>query len=184
LRNRFCQWRVRAAGLFRRIPAPMDGWVLGTPSLTARLRMRCGDAFSVRVLNENWASPSLDEACRLDIDRRRFAWIREVLLLCGDRPQIFARSVIPAASLRGGNRALQVLGNRPLGELLFTSPEASRSETEVALLHPDDWLARRVPTAASRASEAIWARRVVHHLRGRPLLVTEVFLPELTDDGG
>lgn len=160
----------------------LESWVLDTTSLTARLRARCGDGFSVRVVEEGWRRPSADEARRLGIHRHRLAWIREVVLLCHGQPQIFARSVIPARSLRGRNRALRVLGNRPLGELLFAGCGTRRSAMEIACIQPGDWLMDRVRGAVPEelnAGDGLWARRVVHYLRARPLLVAEVFLPGL-----
>jgi len=183
VRNRFCKWCIRPVSKARRAPAPLDSWVRRTPSLTARLRARCGSGFRVRVLDEGWRRPGLDEAQRLAIAPGHLAWVREVLLLCHGRPQIFARSVIPAASLTGRNRALRVLGNRPLGELLFAGRGTRRSANEVARLEAGDWLTRRLTHSlpGQAAADGIWARRVVHHLRGRPLLVAEVFIPGIAD---
>lgn len=182
MRHQSCQWRVHPGTSAERLSPALKSWLLDTTSLTARLRARCGDGFSVRVVAEGWRRPSVDESRRLHTDRRRLAWIREVVLLCHGQPQVFARSVIPAHSLRGRNRTLRMLGNRPLGELLFAGCGTQRSATEIACLRPRDWLMERVhravPEALTKADE-LWARRVVHRLRARPILVAEVFLPEL-----
>lgn len=150
-----------------------------TGSLTAALRARCGNAFNVRVLGQGWRRPGLDEAWRLQLDRRRVAWIREVALCCGDTPLIAARTVIPAASLAGGNDGLRRLGSRPLGELLFQGGGTRRDPLEVARLRGEDWLADRMRRLGLSSARDCWARRVVHYLNGRPLLVAELFLPEL-----
>ena len=160
----------------------MAGWVERTGSLTARMRRRCGPDFAVQVFSEGWRRPALDEAVRLDLDRRRVAWVREVALCCGSRPLIMARSVIPADSLRGSNRALRRLGTRPLGELLFAGAGTARDPLETARLERRHWLARRLVPDAVSSSETLWARRTVHWLQGRPLLVAEVFLPELVEE--
>ena len=123
--------------------------------------------------------PSLEEAWRLRLPRRRLAWVREVALRCHEQPLILARTVIPEASLRGGNETLRHLGNRPLGELLFRGAGSRREALEVARLRPGDWLADRWGPITLSSGLELWARRVVHYLGGRPMLVTEVFLPEL-----
>ncbi|MEX0729593.1 MAG: chorismate lyase [Aquisalimonadaceae bacterium] len=184
MRNQFCQWRVQPISARARMSPALESWALGTRSLTARLRARCGQGFSIRVVAEGWGRPEADEARRLHINERRHAWCREVVLCCDDRPLIFARSVIPAQSLRGRNRAIRVLGNRPLGELLFAGRGTRRSPIEVTRLRRDDWLTGHVQWAVPAGlvpEDGAWARRVVHYLRGRPLLVAEVFLPELTE---
>ncbi|WP_171909897.1 chorismate--pyruvate lyase family protein [Aquisalimonas asiatica] len=179
MRHRFCQWRTQDGRPGRSIPRPVRDWVVETGSLTAALRQRCGSTFNVRVLGQGWRRPALDEAWRLQLGRRRLAWIREVALCCGDTPLIAARTVIPAASLAGGNDGLRRLGSRPLGELLFQGGGTRRDPLEVARLRRDDWLADRMRRLGLSSARDCWARRVVHYLNGRPLLVAELFLPEL-----
>lgn len=179
MRHRFCQWWPCDGRPVRSVPRPVKNWVVETGSLTAALRARCGDGFNVRVLAQGWRRPALDEAMRLQLDRRQRAWVREVALCCGDTPLIAARTVIPAASLRGGNDGLRRIGSRPLGELLFRGGGTRRDPLEVARLRPDDWLADRMRCLGLSSARNCWARRVVHYLNGRPLLVAELFLPEL-----
>jgi chorismate--pyruvate lyase len=57
--------------------------------------------------------------------------------------------------------------------MLFADPHLLRGDFELALIGPDDPL---VP-AGLRGAHALWARRSVFRLRGKPLLVQEVFLP-------
>ena len=159
----------------------MAAWVVRTGSLTAALRRRFGAGFTVRLRDEGWRVPALEEAQRLRLPARQRAWVREVALCGWNRPVILARSVIPAASLIGANRALTRLGTTPLGDLLFAGRGTERSVMEVARLRPDDWLARRLLADAVSSSGPLWARRVVHRLHRRPLLVTEVFLPHLLE---
>lgn len=177
--NPAAQWRVRDGRPGSAVPHPYRDWVVDTGSLTARLRTRCPGAFRVRLIGQTWARPALEEAWRLEIPRRRLAWVREVALCCADQPLILARTVIPGASLGGGNEALRHLGTRPLGELLFRGAGSRREPMEVARLRRGDWLARRLGPTAGASLQGCWARRVVHYMHGSPLLVAEVFLPPL-----
>ncbi|WP_290648290.1 chorismate lyase [Aquisalimonas sp.] len=179
VRQAFCQWRIRDGRPGARVPSPERAWVVETGSLTAGLRQRCGRAFNVRVLDQGWYRPALDEAWRLHLERRHVAWVRQVALCCGNQPLILARTVIPPHSLRSGNETLRHLGARPLGELLFRGGGTPHEPMEVARLRAGDWLAERMGGAGLSPASGCWARRVVHYLRGRPLLVAEIFLPEL-----
>ena len=137
---------------------PFATWLLDTDSLTARLRVCCGDQFSVRVTGECWAMPRLDEATLLGVDPRQVAWIREVTLCSGESDIVRARTVVPLSTLTGRGRRLMRLGSRPLGEFVFRQQGFRRGELSVG-----------------RIGEH-WGRRSVLSLFGKPLLVTELFL--------
>lgn len=177
-------WRVRDGRPGGAVPRPYRDWVVDTGSLTGRLRGECAGAFRVRLLAQGWQRPALEEAWRLGLHRRQLAWAREVALCCGELPMILARTVVPRTSLVRGNETLRHLGTRPLGELLFRAGGSRREPLEVACLRSGDWLGRRLGPAAGGDLGGCWARRVVHYLRGRPLLVAEVFLPRLFHHGG
>jgi chorismate--pyruvate lyase len=129
--------------------------------------------FRVRLLGQGWRRPLPAEHRALGLEGMRRALVREVLLECAGEPWVFARSVIPAASLAGELRHLRRFGERSLGALLFSTQGVQRGEFEVARLAPGD------PLLAAHAGVAgtAWARRSLFRLRGRPLLVQEVFLP-------
>ena len=177
-----CRWRMRGQRFDRRLPSWLRYWVDQTTSLTARIKGHCCGGFSVQVVGEGWQRPTLDEARRLNMAPDQYGWVREVLLLCRGRRWVFARTVMPHTSLHRANRELLMLGNRPLGSLLFSGPRADREPVEAASLRDCTWLRRRVEAATDlEEAETLWARRVVHYVRGRPILVAEVFLPEIAD---
>jgi len=134
------------------------------------------------------AIPSNDEIQRLKIKSRHYALIREVILYCGHTPVIFARTVIPIKTLTGPQRQLSYLGNRPLGEFLFAQPGLQRDTMEVAVLKNGHQLFdsavsnmsdKSFPAAEKRMPDNIWGRRSIFRLRSKPLLVAEVFLPDI-----
>jgi chorismate--pyruvate lyase len=130
------------------------------------------------VLRQGWGRPLASERQTLNIKRGERAVIREVRLMCGERPWVFARTVIPVRSLRGAQRRLAHLGSKPLGAALFADPHVHRGEVEVAHIGPDERLfARAVGTAPYH--QAIWGRRSVFWSQGKSLLVSEIFLPAL-----
>ncbi|MDZ7828511.1 MAG: chorismate lyase [Halofilum sp. (in: g-proteobacteria)] len=169
------RWQTVNPLLRRRLPDSVRDWVLSTGSLTAGVREQCPDTFRLRVLRQRWARPRSDEASALRLQAGGRAMLREVALCCGERPLIMARTVIPAASLRGRQARLAALGRRPLGELLFHDPSVQRGPFQVAY----QTLGQAGLAADARRHVAVWGRRAVFHIGGVPLLVSEFFLPEL-----
>lgn len=160
-------------------PAALKPWLDEPGSLTARLRDLAGAQFNVQPLEQRWSKAWPDERRRLLIRGREHAWLREVLLCQANEPLVYARSVIPAATLRGPLQRLRRLGATPLGTLLFGRYRIIRGPISVAWLNADSRLAQRAAQAAGLSTGSMWARRSVFAISGRELLVTEVFLPSL-----
>ncbi|MDX2505386.1 MAG: chorismate lyase [Gammaproteobacteria bacterium] len=162
-------------------------WLLSSASLTLRIKNHCRvnhiGNFSVRVLGQGMGIPSNDEVQRLKLKSRRYALIREVLLYCGETPVIFARTVIPVKTLTGAQRQLGHLGNRPLGEFLFSQPYLQRDAMEVAVLNHGHHLFDSAILNIHSHPEQVWARRSIFRLQHKPLLVAEVFLPDVFSQG-
>lgn len=147
------------------VPPLLRDWLSDPGSLTARLRHH--GSFRVAP-GASWIGPpTADERTLLGHTGRRFALIREVMLLLDEEPVVEARSVLPLTSLRNGNRSLASMGSRSLGSELYHHPVACRDRV---------W-ARYGLTPAGRGP--CWGRQSRFLKRGRPLLVAEYFLPAL-----
>ncbi|MDS4028238.1 MAG: chorismate lyase [Candidatus Contendobacter sp.] len=157
----------------------MADWLLDHGSLTQRLRCACTGRFRVRVLRQGWTRPDRDEARVLGLRLNAWAWTREVHLSCDEQPWVFARTLIPARTLRGRGRRLTQLGARPLGEVLFASPSVRRGPVEIARIVAGRRLHQQAFTCLAEPPDVIWGRRSVFHIEDRPLLVCEIFLPDL-----
>lgn len=157
------------------------GWLDDHGSLTRRLQAIC-PRLRVQRVNQHIAPPLRDEYRALGLRRGERALIRDVLLICGDTPLVFAHSVIPLAGLDGPWVALSRLGNRPLGAALFADPKVRRFPLEYRQLdarHPlyRPAVAHLAVANLDQAPRRLWMRRSQFALAGHPLLVTEVFLP-------
>ena len=161
------------------VPAELARWLFDPGSLTRRLRQCCTHRFRVGVLRQGWCRPSCDEARALRLRLGVWVWGREVQLLCGDQPWVFARTLIPPLTLRGRGRRLTQLGNRPLGEMLFADPNIQRGSLEIARIVTGQRLYQRACADVAQPPEVIWGRRSIFHTQGQPLLVCELFLPNL-----
>ena len=170
-------WQSRVQLRNGALPAKLKDWLCEQRSLTRRLRLHCAHPFALEVISQRWERPLRDERQLLGIRPERLALVRQVRLLCGDRPLVFARSVIPSHTLRGATRRLSRLGPRPLADLLFTDPSVRRGEMEFTLLRPGHVLHGLTVRALQVNSQALWGRRSLFRLKRKPLLVSEMFSP-------
>jgi chorismate--pyruvate lyase len=161
----------------RRPCKTMQDWLLDRGSLTARLIAKSEGEFRVEVVRQIIGVPSLDECHALGMKRPSLALIREVILCGRDEPWVFARSLLPLASLTGKLRHLRKQGARPLGAFLFSQPHLARSTIAVARISRDHGY---VPSDLV-GDHLLWGRRSVFYLQQKPLLVSEVFLPAFAD---
>jgi chorismate--pyruvate lyase len=162
------------------IPEGLHPWLFEAGSLTRRVRGLCGGDFRLRVLQQEWLRPFADESRALRLRPSRVALVREVALQCGEQPLVVARSIIPASILRGAQRHLASLGNRPLGEILFSDPNLKRLGLELAVVERAKWLPERSKALDfAESSDRIWGRRSLYAVAHGNLLVAEFFLPSL-----
>ena len=172
-------WHV-ASRLYRRdVPESVLRWLLDPASLTRRIQSACPGCFRVEVLFQGWAQPQHNEARELGMRTGSWGFVREVHLLCDGRPWVFARTVIPRTTLTGPRRRLTRLKTRPLGAVLFADPTMQRGPVEIARLTPCDKLFPAAIQQLVQQPEMIWGRRSLFTLGGKPLLVSEIFLPDI-----
>ena len=148
-------WRPATSSL---LSPPLLDWLLEEDSMTRRFEQHCQQV-TVELIRESFitADEIATEAEFLPADER--FWLREIVL-CGDgEPWLIGRTVVPESTLNGPELMLQNLGTRPLGRYLFASSTLSRDFIDPGQV--DD----------------LWGRRSRLRLSGKPLLLTELFLP-------
>jgi chorismate--pyruvate lyase len=161
------RWQHYRRPIATRVPRQWQAWLYDKGSLTQRLVKASAGNFRVQVTRNSWGIPSPSERMATGLKPRQTAIIREVQLLCHDRPWVCARSIIPAHTLKGRQRRFKDIGTKPLGALLFAHPNMQRGAIKVAHLPQRD------------SAQKHWARRSVFVLDKQPILVTEVFLPPM-----
>lgn len=167
-------WRGAAPGC----AAGLAPWLRDRGSLTQRIQQRC-TRFAVQGVRSGLAHIAPDEAALLGVAPPHLAWSREVFLYADGRPVVFAHSVCARQHLRGAWSAVCGLGNKPLGALLFSHPLVERKPLHYKALRGAHPLYQRAAMALEHPPGRLWARRSLFYLHGAPLLVTEVFLPEI-----
>lgn len=159
------------------LSAPLDNdlhdWLYGDKgSLTRRLTDLAEGAFSVTPLTEGWQALRDDECAALGVAEGSQGWVREVYLRGHQEPWVFARSVAAREALERSGLDLPHLGNRSLGELLFSDPAFARGPLQ-ARRYPEAWLPPDV------RQPQLWARRSCFSQEELRVVVAEVFLPAL-----
>lgn len=150
------------------IPRHIRPWLTTRHSITAKLR-HIGH-LTVDVLEDRWQAPSPRERLRLKLKPRELARIRTVILRVNGEPVVYARSIIPARSLKGAWRYLPHLGNRPLGGYLYKAKQLRRTPTEVV----------KLPAGLiENCDQGLWARRSIFQQYGPGILVNEAFYPAI-----
>jgi chorismate--pyruvate lyase len=155
------KWRP-VPQLGSQIPEQYRLWINLPGSLTRALKERTDD-FSVEVIEQTHLYLSLPlKGFDSRLGAQKF-FSRKVLLKSGQTPWVAAHTLVPETSLQHGLNQLTKLENKPLGELLFSTPGVSKDSLE-----------------ACRTVNG-WGRRARYLLKNQPLLVSEYFLPDLID---
>ncbi|HQU99338.1 MAG TPA: chorismate lyase [Nitrosomonas sp.] len=153
-------------------------WLQDRGSLTKRIQNRCNHFF-VKPVFQSFSKVYDDELQIIGVRRDELAMVREVFLYCGDTPVVFAHSAVARKNLRGVWRALNGLGNKSLGTMLFSNPRIKRTPLEFKKIRRGHFLYDRACVYLQTKPTYLWARRSLFTLHGQSILVTEVFLPSI-----
>ncbi len=162
--------------------ARLQPWLRDAGSLTRRIMLR-SERFSVKILDEGKTRVAQDESRILGIAPGHLVWSRDVFLHADDRPVVFAHSACRLDALNSAWQSLRGLGTRPLGAVLFSHPEVVRLPLHYNALGKGHPLYKLAAFALNAPPARMWARRSLFYLHREPLLVTEVFLPDILELG-
>ncbi|WP_213796590.1 chorismate lyase [Klebsiella aerogenes] len=153
--------QLRALRYFAAIPelnAPLRDWLLLEDSMTKRFEQQ-GKKVTVTMINEGFVGRDALAGEESLLPEEARYWLREIILCADGEPWLAGRTLVPESTLCGPELALQQLGQTPLGRYLFTSSTLTRDFIEIG------------------RSAQLWGRRSRLRLSGKPLLLTELFLP-------
>ncbi|QIM63860.1 4-hydroxybenzoate synthetase [Pasteurellaceae bacterium Orientalotternb1] len=155
--------RVEQYKMNEPLPEAVSNWLWHTDSLTQKLQQACTE-LTVEITQQGWQAVSSEQkfanflpnltACQL-------TWLREVVLKADGVPVIFAQTVLPQETIDAVAQDVLDLGDQPIGLWLFPQ-------------HPQrislEWM--------QDDTTGLYARRSVLSLKGYPLAIYELFLPE------
>lgn len=146
-----------------------QSWLLERSSITLRLKSFFPN-LTIKVLAEGFLGKELtanhDELAKLALDTKPNShnqiWLRTVLIHNQGLPLVYGRTLIPNFTPENPWQQIEKLGNKPLGEVLFSDTKLQRSEFELSKF--------------TFNNQPKLARRCVFSQQNQPLLLTEVFL--------
>ena len=159
------------------IDGTLRPWLIGKGLLTLRLKVLCGERFSLTLVEQftGLIGPDLQ---RVIATTDKAGLFRDVEMRCDDRVWVYAQTLVPDSTLTR-HPWLAELGDAALGETLSALSGFERSSYEYAWLPASDTLCGRALGCAEVKPAGLWARRSRLMLRGAPLLVQELFLPSM-----
>jgi len=179
-------WKILNADLAAAMPETIREWVCKPFVLSEALRRVCVD-FRVEISDQSIKPLYADEISALKCYDKRNGYVRETYLGDPGNPLVYARVTMPEQTYLANREALENLGNKPIGEtILYKDPTMTRSVFEVKRLTQNDELLfdaivhqNFYRTVEQNTTNNLWARRSTFTLAGNPLLVTEVFMPDM-----
>lgn len=156
-------------------PEKISSWLYDNNSLTEKLE-RLYQKFHVQLRQQITVSsttPCLSGYFSTDSN----ILVREVFLYGNGVPVVFAQTEIPFSTLTEEQAMLAEVGSQSLGRILFQDPSMKRGAIEVAQFIEKSQLNPLCRSLNQNCNHALWARRSLFYLNGKPLLVTELFLP-------
>jgi len=148
-------------------------WLFEPHSLTAKLKSQ-SQRFAVKVLSEQKVNLSQPQQALLS-NEVNTVLNREVLLLCDDKPVVYAQSWLPISN-NNTNNQLHNMGERPLGDVIFQDPALKRTDIEIARFD-DNHSLQSLVSELNLPIHILLGRRSVFSLHDYKFLVYEVFLP-------
>lgn len=150
-------------------------WLLDPSSLTERLKASC-ELFYLKVLGQQVISCPAIEACEA-IAEGEPVLVREVLLYCDHQPHVFARTLLPLTTLTGEQAELATLGEQPIGQVIFSNSTYERKTIQISPFKQSSSVRRLCKSLELEIEHQLWGRRSLFYLEGKPLVISEIFLP-------
>ncbi len=147
-------------------------------SLSRFIQEKFKGRFNIDLINESWVKPISYEKRILSLRDNEIAFIRESYLNCNNKKLVYARTVIPQQTLKKQNQNLTRLGQKPLGEILFSNDKIYRDNIKYAIIPLLNELHSRAKGNCDISTD-LYGRQSMFYIKNRPLLVFEVFLPDI-----
>jgi chorismate--pyruvate lyase len=169
------------------VSTSLQAWLLHAGSFMRRLKEKGIPDARIKVVSQEWQHAEPWENKLLNVESDALTLVREVLIVSEKKCWMFARSVFPRETLTGDEAELANLNTRPLGTVLFNHPEMKRSEFSYTCLRPGmDWhqkVANHLHEYMNDENNKLadfWSRYSLFQLHEKSLLLTEIFLPDMT----
>jgi chorismate--pyruvate lyase len=154
-------------------------WLRTRKSVTRQIEKQRHITLHVRMLHQGWDYPEHDEAILLGLTRKEKVWVREIHLIYAQQVFIYGRSLFTQHVRQHELNQFRQFNQRPLGYFLFSRAHLVRDPFVFAKLTPHHATYHRALHTLPLNPTHLWARCSRLTLEQQPILLTEVFLPDL-----
>lgn len=165
--------------LFKSLMTPGFSKIFFDPgSMTKILKELSKQRLTLNVLKHDWQKPQATEAKILSLSNE-WGIGREVVMSGAGKPWLYGRTYFPESVVKAHGNNFLFLGEKPLGEILFSNPQIRRSDFAVARLTSGHREYQDAALALEQSPEYLWARRSEFYLPSGAISLLEVFSPHL-----
>ena len=147
-------------------------------SLSRLIQDRFKRKLHIDLINESWSTAMTYEKKLLSLRNYEIIFARESYLSCNNKKLVYARTVIPRKTLNAQNHTLTRLGQKPLGGILFNNNKIFRENIKYAKLPLHNELHNKAKKNCNIYSD-LYGRQSIFYVKNKPLLLIEVFLPDI-----
>lgn len=142
------------------VPTNALDWLLELGSMTKRFEQHSQQVTVIPYLERYVPREGLSAKETQSLPKSQRYWVREVVMYGDGIPWLLGRTVIPEETLTDDDQQLVGIGRMPLGRYLFSRDSLTRDYIHIG------------------SSTNRWVRCSRLRLSNKPLLLTEIFLPE------
>lgn len=147
-------------------------------SMTKNLKELSKQRLTLKVLKHHWQKPKSSESEILSLSKE-WGIGREVVMSGAGKPWLYGRVYFPESVVKAHGNNFLFLGEKPLGEILFSHPQIRRSNFSVARLTSVHREYQDAALALEQSPEYLWARRSEFYMPTGAISLLEVFSPGL-----
>ncbi|MEK9650469.1 MAG: chorismate lyase [Gammaproteobacteria bacterium] len=159
--KRISKWMIKPCVYLMGSNALQRSWLFESKSITQRIKKN--HAFKLELTSEIEEKLDSIEKKLIGIASDQ-SFVRRVMLFADNKLFVLAKSIIPKETMKFGYSDLEKLGNKPLGDLIFTSKEFNKKNSYFAKFKIN--------------SKTYWGRITVFDVGGYPMSIREIFIIE------
>ena len=154
-------------------------WLTNPDSLTQRLLHFTDQKIEFSLVQQGHGNALDDEAALLGISTDQTVWTRDIIWGYQNTPWVCGHATIPEDTLAGEGIALKDIADKSIGTILFSDPDLQRDPLQFSQIDPTHPFLSHLKPQHMTPSLNLWARRSRFFCFGKPLIITEIYLPTL-----
>jgi chorismate--pyruvate lyase len=153
---------------------------LTKPYILSKALKQCCSGLTVKILSQSVSEIYNSESFLLNISTDTQSFTRQVFLLGDGIPLTYGRVIVPPNTYKNHFSDFERLGGNLLGEtMLYNNTNVKRGKFQYSVIDNKSILFEQISKYLLLPNVSLWCRCSLFYNNKDPLLVTEVFLPQL-----